>query len=117
MSNVNRRNLAFILMLLGGILAVFLLEVVAREQILSHGLVPRTQRGLVGIATMPFLHADRAHLSGNLVSLVVLLGFMFIFHSRQMIIDVLLIAFAAGLLLWLGGRSAVPVGASLLLYG
>src|SRR4029077_1770963 len=38
-------------------------------------------------------------------------------HSRQMIVDVLLIALAGGLLLWLFGRSAVHIGASGLIYG
>jgi len=117
MSNVTRRNITFILVLIGGILAVFLLEIVAPQEVLSHGLVPRTQRGLVGIATMPFLHANFAHLSGNLISLVVLLAFMLVFHSKQLIVDVLLIAIVGGLLLWLLGRSAVHIGASGLIYG
>jgi membrane associated rhomboid family serine protease len=117
MSNVNRRNVTFILVLIGSILGVFLLEIVAPEEILSHGLVPRTQRGLVGIAIMPFLHANLAHLLGNLVSLVVLLAFMLVFHSKQLIVDVILIVLVGGLLLWLFGRSAVHVGASGLIYG
>ena len=116
-NNVNRRNITFILALVGSILAVFLLEFVAPKEVLSHGLVPRTRRGLVGIATMPFLHANLAHLSGNLVSLVVLLAFMFVFHSKKLIVDVITIAFVGGLLLWLFGRPATHVGASGLIYG
>jgi membrane associated rhomboid family serine protease len=117
MSNVMRGNIAFIFILIGGILAVYLLEFVAPQKVLSHGLIPRTQRGLVGIATMPFLHANFAHLSGNLISLVVLLAFMLVFHSKQLIVDVVLIAIVGGLLLWLFGRSAVHIGASGLIYG
>jgi membrane associated rhomboid family serine protease len=117
MSNVTRRNVAFIFVLIGSILAVFLLEFVAPEEVLSHGLVPRTQRGLVGIVTMPFLHANFAHLAGNLVSLVVLLAFVLAFHSQQLIVNVIMIAIAGGLLLWLFGRPAVHVGASGLIYG
>src|SRR5579864_6789464 len=101
MSNVTRRNLSFIVGLIGCILAAYLLEFIAPEAILSHGLVPRTQLGLIGIATMPFLHANFSHLSGNLVSLVILLAFMLVFHSKRMIVDVLLLAFVGGLLLWL----------------
>lgn len=117
MNNVARRNVIFILVLIGGILAVFLLEFVAPEDVLSHGLVPRTARGLVGIATMPFLHANLAHLLGNLVSLVVLLTFMLAFHSQKLIVDVLMIDIVGGLLLWLFGRPAVHFGASGLIYG
>src|SRR4029079_6512053 len=111
MSNVTRRNITFILVLIGSILAVFLLEIVAPEEVLSHGLVPRTQRGMIGIVTMPFLHANLAHLLGILVSLVVLLAFMLIFHSKQLIFDVILIVLVGGLLLWISGRPAVHVGA------
>lgn len=111
------RNITFIFLFVGGIFAVFLLEFVAPEEVLSHGLVPRTQRGLAGIVTMPFLHANLAHLMGNLVSLVVLLAFMLAFHSQKFIVDVLLIALVGGLLLWLFGRPAVHVGASGLIYG
>jgi membrane associated rhomboid family serine protease len=117
MSIVTRRNITFIFVLICSILAVFLLEFVSPEEVLTHGLVPRTQRGLVGIATMPFLHANLAHLSGNLVSLVILLAFMLAFHSQKLIVDVILIDIVGGLLLWLFGRSAVHVGASGLIYG
>src|SRR4029450_6964156 len=117
MSNTTRRNITFVVVLIGGILAVFLLEIVAPEEVLSHGLVPRSQRGLVGIATMPFLHANLAHLLGNLVSLVVLLAFMIVFHPKHLIVDVVLIAFVGGLMLWLFGRPAVHIGASGLIYG
>src|SRR5258708_766396 len=117
MSNVTRRNITFIFVLIGGILAVYLLEFVSPQEVLPHGLVPRTQRGLVGIATMPFLHANLAHLCGNLVSLVVLLTFMLVFHSQKLIVDVIMIAVVGGLLLWLFGRPAVHIGASGLIYG
>jgi membrane associated rhomboid family serine protease len=117
MTNVIRCNITFICVLIGGILAVFLSEFVAPEEVLSHGLVPRTQRGLVGVVTMPFLHANLVHLCGNLVSLVVLLAFMLAFHSQKLIVDVIMIAVVGGLLLWLFGRSAVHIGASGLIYG
>jgi membrane associated rhomboid family serine protease len=117
MSNVTRSNITFIFALLGSIMAVFLLEFVSPEEVLSHGLVPRTQRGLVGVVTMPFLHANLAHLCGNLVSLAVLLAFMLAFHSRRLVIDVILIVIVGGLLLWLFGRPAVHIGASGLIYG
>jgi membrane associated rhomboid family serine protease len=117
MSNVTRRNITFIFALIGSIIAVFLLEFVAPDDVLSHGLVPRTQWGLLGVVTMLFLHANLAHLCGNLVSLAVLLAFMLTFHSQKLIVDVILIAVVGGLLLWLFGRAAVHIGASGLIYG
>jgi membrane associated rhomboid family serine protease len=66
---------------------------------------------------MLFLHANLAHLCGNLVSLAVLLAFMLTFHSQKLIVDVILIAVVGGLLLWLFGRAAVHIGASGLIYG
>lgn len=117
MNSVFQRNITFIAVLIGGIIAVFGLEFVSPEEVLSHGLVPRTQGGLAGIVTMPFLHANLAHLLGNLVSLVVLLAFMLAFHSQKLIVDVLLVAIVGGILLWLFGRPAVHVGASGLIYG
>jgi membrane associated rhomboid family serine protease len=117
MTSATRQNLTFVVVLIGSILAVYLLEFVAPEELLSHGLVPRTERGLMGIVTMPFLHANFSHLSGNLISLVILLAFMLVFHSKRMIVDVLLTAFAGGLLLWLFGRPGDHIGASGLIYG
>jgi membrane associated rhomboid family serine protease len=82
-----------------------------------YGLVPRTFGGLVGIATMPFLHAGLGHLLANLSSLVVLLGFLLVFHSNKAFEVVLEVILLGGILLWLFGRSALHVGASGLVYG
>lgn len=80
------------------------------------GLVPRTAGGLVGIATLPFLHADLQHLIGNTVPLVVLL--LVLAGSRAHSVDVVfLISLLAGLVLWLFGRSATHIGASVLVFG
>ena len=82
-----------------------------------YGLEPRTFGGLVGIATMPFLHAGLGHLLANLSSLVVLLGFLLVFHSQKALEVVLEVILLGGILLWLFGRSAIHVGASGLVYG
>ena len=37
------------------------------------GMVPRTLHGLLGIITMPFLHAGWGHLIGNTIPLCILL--------------------------------------------
>lgn len=117
MSQENQRNIAFIVILIGGMLATFLLEFVAPTELLAYGLIPRTERGLFGILTMPFLHANFSHLTGNLISLIVLLLFMMLFHSKKLIGVVVSVILIGGLLLWMFGRSASHVGASGLIYG
>jgi membrane associated rhomboid family serine protease len=79
------------------------------------GLVPRTARGLLGIATMPFLHGSFGHLTSNTVPLVVLLGLLIGTQSRAWTLVAAMVGLG-GLLLWLLGRPAVHVGASVLVY-
>jgi membrane associated rhomboid family serine protease len=117
MPEKNRPNIEFVAGLLGLIVGVYLLELIAPEQLLSHGLVPRTEWGLLGIVTMPFLHASLAHLLGNLAPLATLLLFMLVFHARRLIEIVIMLILLGGLLLWLFGRPAIHVGASGLIYG
>ena len=80
------------------------------------GLLPRSIRGLLGIVTMPFLHANLAHLISNTIPLVVLLGLTVASRHRAWITIALIIA-GAGVILWLFGRSAYHIGASGLVFG
>ena len=82
----------------------------------SFGMIPRSFKGLAGIVTLPFLHANLAHIMANSVPLVVLLCLLA--GSRANSIDiVVLISVIAGVLLWLFGRDAVHIGASVLVFG
>jgi len=80
------------------------------------GLRPRTFRGLIGIALMPFLHAGLGHLLSNTVPLVILLG-LTVTTRRQPWHVVVSIVLGNGILLWLFGRNAIHVGASGLVFG
>ena len=80
------------------------------------GMVPRTLQGLLGIITMPFLHAGWGHLIGNTIPLCILL--FILIGSRSDYWEVLAsIVVFGGLLLWCFGRSAEHIGASGLVYG
>ena len=80
------------------------------------GLIPRSVKGLTGIITIPFLHANLAHIMANTVPLVVLLCLLA--GSRANSIDIVVyISAIAGVLLWLFGRDAIHVGASVLVFG
>lgn len=86
-------------------------------QLAEWGLRPRELRGLIGILTMPWLHAGFGHVASNTLPLAILLAFLPASTSRSLGIAVL-IALLTGLLLWLFGRSHhVHVGASGLVYG
>lgn len=80
------------------------------------GLVPRSLKGLIGIFTIVFLHADLGHIMANTVPLVVTLCLLA--GSRANSIDIVVyISVIAGVFLWLFGRDAVHIGASVLVFG
>ncbi len=82
----------------------------------NFGLIPRSAKGLVGIVTLPFLHADWQHITGNTVPLVILL--LLLAGSRANSIDIVVfISVLAGIALWLMGRTAIHIGASVLVFG
>jgi len=80
-------------------------------------LIPRTAHGLVGIATMPFVHGSIAHLAINSASLIVLAAFVALDGRRSFIRVTIAICLLGGLLLWLVGRPAMHIGASGLIFG
>jgi len=105
----------------GGMLAamvvIHMLTWVGIRGLHNYGLLPRTLRGLIGIFTMPFLHAGLGHLLANLSGLVVLLGFLLVFHSSRAIEVLVEVTVLGGIFLWLVGRPSLHVGASLMVYG
>ncbi|OED42327.1 rhomboid family intramembrane serine protease [Chromatiales bacterium (ex Bugula neritina AB1)] len=109
-----RRDLKGIALFLGLIWLVFVVDRFLPLE--NFGLIPRSLKGLVGIITLPFLHADWSHLTGNSVPLAVLL--LLLAGSRANSIDiVVLISLLAGVALWLMGRTAIHIGASVLVFG
>jgi membrane associated rhomboid family serine protease len=116
-----REELRGILVFLGVLWAVWLvgwlLGRVTSVELLQYGLRSRTLVGLVGVATMPFLHAGLSHLLGNTLALVVLLALLAGSRARswEIVIEIVILG---GLLLWVFGRGqVVHVGASGLVFG
>lgn len=105
-----------VLSLIALIWSVFLLEYLVPFDLLSFGVTPRTARGLVGIAAMPFLHANLQHVISNTLPLFVLLVLLAGSKARswEVVIEIVLLG---GTLLWLCGRPATHVGASGLICG
>src|SRR5258708_26658126 len=117
MTKPNRHGIIFSISLIGLIVAGFAVQVFAWPELGRFGLVPRRAWGLVGIFTMPFLHASIGHLLANLSALVVLLGFVFAFHSKRLPEVVIRVILIGGSLLWLFGRQEDRIGASVLVCG
>lgn len=97
--------------------AVWLVDWILPFKLNAFGLIPRTQEGLIGIVTSPFLHGDVYHLASNTVPLVVLLATLLGFYESKFVKVILGTILLSGVMLWLFGRSANHIGASGLIYG
>ncbi len=80
------------------------------------GLIPRSLSGLPGIIALPLLHVDLRHIISNTVPLAVLLLLLAGSRANSALI-VIFISLLGGTLLWLFGRSALHIGASVLVFG
>jgi len=79
------------------------------------GLIPRKPRGLLGIVSMPLLHDDLKHLLSNTLPLAVLLALLFKTEAGATTVAIVS-QVAGGLLLWVFGRRANHIGASLMVF-
>jgi membrane associated rhomboid family serine protease len=110
-----RETLISILIFIGLIWAVFLLSWLIAP-ITEYGLQPRSLKGLIGIATMPFLHANLGHIVANTIPLLVLLFLLAGSRAQSWAIVIEIVALG-GVLLWIFGRKANHIGASGLVFG
>ena len=108
------KELRNILIFVGVIWAVFLLSYLL--PLVEYGLQPRSTIGLLGIFTMPFLHADIGHIVGNTIPLVVLLFLLAGSRAKswQIVAEIVVVG---GVILWIFGRGAIHIGASGLVSG
>ena len=109
-----RQELRGILFFIAAIWVVFLADLLLPLEQL--GLIPRTVRGLPGIATLPFLHADLSHIVSNTIPLLVLLMLLAGSRSDSRVVVISIILVGGGLL-WVFGRAAIHIGASGLVFG
>ena len=82
----------------------------------QYGLQPLEINGLIGIITMPFLHADWDHLISNTPALLLLVFGLFLFYKREAWRILIYLYVISGLFTWLMGRSSTHIGASGLVY-
>lgn len=81
------------------------------------GIKPLSIQGLIGIVGSPFAHGSLKHITSNSVSFLVLSALLFYFYRLIAYRIFILNWIISGLLLWLGGRESVHIGASGIVYG
>lgn len=108
------RELRNVLIFVGAIWVVFLLEFISPAE--NFGLKPRSLTGVLGVFTMPFLHANLRHIIGNTIPLIVLL-FLLIGSRAESWKIVAQIVVVGGIILWVFGRNGNHIGASGLVSG
>jgi len=113
--NLNTNNiLQNIVLFLALIWLVFIVDLFLPLEIF--GLKPRSLGGLPCIIAMPFLHGGLGHIVSNSVPLLVLLSLLA--GTRKNALGIIIsISVFGGVLLWLFGRGANHIGASLLVFG
>ncbi|MCE1197924.1 MAG: rhomboid family intramembrane serine protease [Marinilabiliales bacterium] len=82
-----------------------------------YGVHPRDLTGLRGILFSPLIHAGFDHLLANTLPLLILTVTLFYFYRGAAYLIFFLIYLLAGILLWIGGRDALHIGASGVIYG
>lgn len=88
-----------------------------RLDMANMGIMPLKINGLPGILFSPFAHADIKHIVSNSISFIVLSTALFYFYRLIAYRVFFLNWLISGVLLWLGGRQSVHIGASGIVYG
>lgn len=97
--------------------AVKLFETVSGIDLTEFGVYPQKAKGLIGIITSPFIHANYSHLISNSASLFFLTFGLFYFYRKSAIEVFVIIYILSGIIVWITARPAYHIGASGLIYG
>ena len=104
------------LIILGLVWLAFILNHVFMLNWNDYGVRPRELSGLVGIFTLPFLHANYEHLISNSLPLFFLLFGVFYFFQGKALLIILMNYFISGTLTWVIAMAGVHIGASGMVY-
>ena len=98
--------------------AVEILDAVTPGDLESHGIRPRSDEGLFGIAFAPMLHGDWGHLIANSIPLVVLGLLLMLSGLRTFVTVTAIVWIVGGAAVWLlAGANSNHIGASGLVFG
>ena len=81
------------------------------------GILPHELTGLRGIIFSPLIHSNIEHLVANSLPFLVLNFALFFFYRKSAYAIFTLIYIFSGVFVWIGGREALHIGASGIIYG
>ncbi|MBM3404095.1 MAG: rhomboid family intramembrane serine protease [Bacteroidetes bacterium] len=116
--NLLRHRLWFPIFFLFLLWVIMIIDLHFHLELPQYGLYPLQKKGLIGILTMPLLHANLSHLMANSIPVLVLSAALFFFYEKIAWPVFFWIYLLSGLWTWFLARSDAPhVGASGLIYG
>ena len=111
------KRLEPVFLFVGILYGILLVDWALPIKINAFGIIPRTQSGLIGIVSAPFLHANLSHLVSNTFPLIAMLITLVVFYEKKVVKVILGVVLLSGILVWCFGREANHIGASGLIYG
>ena len=81
------------------------------------GVFPLSEKGLRGILFSPLIHANFEHLIANTLPTFILTFSLFFFYRKSAYTIFVLIYLLSGFFVWIGGREALHIGVSGVIYG
>lgn len=104
-------------LLVGLMWIVFAFDQVYHLDLYRAGVMPRSLKGLLGIISSPFIHADLGHITNNSTAALVL-GWLLVYFYPKAAWRVLLACWImGGLWVWTTARHSYHIGASGIIYG
>ncbi len=110
-------NVTLLAALVAVIWAVELVNLLLGHRLNDYGLLPRTVEGLRGILLSPLLHGGFSHALSNTAPLLILGGLAAVRGRSNFLLVTLFIILVGGAGVWVGGRAALHIGASGLVFG
>ncbi|WP_165773494.1 rhomboid family intramembrane serine protease [Zooshikella ganghwensis] len=96
---------------------IHLVNLLLGYQLNQFGLVPRSINHFTAIFYWSFLHGSFDHLLTNSIPFTILGLLVAVRGSNCFFLTTLFISIASGIVVWLFGRTAIHIGASVLIYG
>jgi membrane associated rhomboid family serine protease len=115
--NIIQQHLPMLLWILAAIWAVNIANWSLGSPLFILGIFPRKPLSLLGIFFAPWLHGDFNHLFYNSIPLVLLASGALVTGWDNFLEISAIIVVISGLLIWIGGRPGIHIGASALIMG
>lgn len=97
---------------------VKIVEYYTKSDFGEFGILPQSAKGLIGIITAPFIHADFGHVIANTIPMFVTLSIIFYFYREVAFQVFFLVWLFTGVWVWSFARGgSYHIGASGLVYG